>query len=69
MQEVDLSGQPLLQGFALQAQTALPMPTRPEMQEAWVYLGDMLVKTIAGVAPPPAVVAETTALINEANGK
>lgn len=69
MQEVDLSGQPVLQGFALQAQTALPMPTRPEMQEAWVYLGDMLVKTIAGVAPPPAIVAETTALINEANGK
>lgn len=66
---VDLSAQPRLQGFAQQAETAVAMPTRPEMDIAWGYGGDMIVKTLTGLTPPPAIVAETTALINEANGK
>jgi ABC-type glycerol-3-phosphate transport system substrate-binding protein len=66
---VDLTATPRLQGFTAQAATAVPMPLRAEMQEVWGYGGDMLLKVLAGVAPPPAVVAETTALINEANGK
>ena len=60
---------PLLAGFVRQAATADAMPIRPEMEHVWTYGGDMLVKALAGSAPPPAVVAETTALINDANGK
>ena len=67
--DVDLSAQPQLDGFAKQAATALAMPTRPEMDQVWGYGGDMLVKTLTGLTPPPAIVAETSALINEANGK
>jgi arabinogalactan oligomer/maltooligosaccharide transport system substrate-binding protein len=66
---VDLSADPLLAGFAAQAANADAMPTRSEMTELWGYAGDMLLKALTGVAPPPAIVAETTALINDANGK
>ncbi len=65
----DLSGTPLLQGFADQAASAAPMPATPEMDAVWTYGGDMILKALTNVAPPPAIVAETTALINEANGK
>ena len=44
------------------------MPTVSEMDEVWGYGGDMLVKVLAG-ADPANTVRETTALINEANGK
>ena len=65
----DLSSTPLLQGFATQAATAAPMPTSPEMNEVWTYGSDMITKALTGVAEPPVIVAETTTLINEANGK
>jgi arabinogalactan oligomer/maltooligosaccharide transport system substrate-binding protein len=65
----DLSAAPLLQGFAAQAATAVPMPTTPEMDEVWTYGGDMIIKALTGVAEAPAIVVETTTLINEANGK
>jgi maltose-binding protein MalE len=65
----DLSGTPYLQGFAAQAATAAAMPTTPEMNEVWAYGGDMIIKALTGVAEPTTIVAETTALINEANGK
>lgn len=60
---------PLLQGFAQQAATADAMPILPEMEEVWTYGGDMIVKALSGSAPPAVIVAETTALINDANGK
>ena len=65
----DLSGNPLLQGFAAQAATAAAMPTTPEMNEVWTYGGDMILKAVTGVADPTVIVAETTTLINEATGK
>lgn len=65
----DLGSDALLAGFAAQAANALAMPTTPEMTEVWAYGGDMLLKALTGVAPPPAIVSETAALINEANGK
>jgi arabinogalactan oligomer/maltooligosaccharide transport system substrate-binding protein len=65
----DLPATPLLQGFADQAATAAAMPTTPEMNNVWAYGGDMIIKALTGVAEPPAIVAETTTLINEANGK
>lgn len=65
----ELGDDPLLAGFARQAADAAAMPTTPEMAEVWAYGGDMLLKALTGVAPPPAIVAETTALINEANAK
>lgn len=65
----DLGSDPLLAGFAQQAATASAMPTSAEMKEVWAYGGDMLLKALTGVSPPPAIVAETTALINEANKK
>jgi arabinogalactan oligomer/maltooligosaccharide transport system substrate-binding protein len=60
---------PRLAGFARQAATADAMPIRPEMEHVWSYGGDMLVKALIGNTPPPAIIAETTALINDANGK
>jgi maltose-binding protein MalE len=45
------------------------MPTTPEMDEVWTYGGDMIIKALTGVAEAPAIVVETTTLINEANGK
>jgi maltose-binding protein MalE len=60
---------PLLQGFMNQAANAEAMPNRPEMEEVWGYAGDMVVKVVDGGADPLATVQETTALINEANGK
>ena len=65
----DLSTTPLLQGFAAQAATAQAMPTTPEMDNVWAYGGDMLIKALSGVNAPTTIVAETTTLINEANGK
>lgn len=65
----DLSTTPLLQGFAAQAANATAMPTIPEMNNVWSYGSDMIIKALTGVGDPPAIVAETTTLINEANGK
>jgi arabinogalactan oligomer/maltooligosaccharide transport system substrate-binding protein len=59
----------LLQGFMNQAGTAQSMPSRPEMEEVWGYAGDMVVKVVDGNADPVTTVQETSALINEANGK
>lgn len=60
---------PLLLAFTGQAEQAQPWPTLPEMDQVWGYGGDMLIKVLNGVADPDETVAETTALINEANGK
>ena len=49
--------------------SAQPLPLAPEMQAVWGYGGDMLLKVVTGGADPTQVVAETTTLINEANGK
>lgn len=65
----DLSSSPLIQGFAAQAETAIAMPTSPEMNEVWTYGSDMIIKSLTGVAELDAIVSETTTLINEANGK
>lgn len=65
----DLSSTPLLQGFAAQAQGAEAMPVSQEMNQVWAYGADMIIKALTGVAETPAIVAETTTLINEANGK
>lgn len=64
-----LGADPLLQGFARQAANAQPLPTLPEMAEAWGYGGDMFTKVIDGDADPALVIIETAALINDANGK
>jgi maltose-binding protein MalE len=66
---VDLAALPLLQGFATQAASAAAMPTTPEMANVWSYGDDMILKALLGTAEPASVVAETTTLINEANGK
>ncbi|MEZ4660337.1 MAG: extracellular solute-binding protein [Caldilineaceae bacterium] len=66
---VIIADDPLLAGFMQQAVFAEPMPLIPEMNEAWGYGGDMLIKALNGVADASKVVSETTTLINEANGK
>jgi arabinogalactan oligomer/maltooligosaccharide transport system substrate-binding protein len=66
---VDLAAFPLLQGFATQATHATAMPTTPEMANVWSYGDDMILKALLGTAEPASIVAETTTLINEANGK
>ena len=60
---------PLLQGFMAQGANAQPMPMLPEMSQVWSYGGDLLVKVLDGAEDPSAVVATTSTLINEANGK
>ncbi|MEM7130171.1 MAG: extracellular solute-binding protein [Chloroflexota bacterium] len=60
---------PLLNGFMAQAEQAESMPSIPEIQQALGYGGDMLIKALNGVADPQEIVAETTALINEANNR
>ena len=67
--DATLPDDPLLQGFMAQAASAVPAPSRPEMEQVWGYGGDMLIKAITGSAEPTAAVQETVALINEANGK
>ena len=67
--DADVGDDPLLQGFMRQAETALSMPTDPQMANVWGYGGDMIIKVLNGVDEPANVVAETTTLINEANGK
>jgi arabinogalactan oligomer/maltooligosaccharide transport system substrate-binding protein len=64
-----LGDDPLLQGFARQAVNAQPLPSLPEMAQAWGYGGDMFLKVVDGDADPLATVIETAALINDANGK
>ena len=65
----DLSATPLLQGFARQAVNAQAMPTSPEMNAVWTYGGDMVIKALSDVEDPATIVADTTTLINEDNGK
>lgn len=67
--QVTTPADPLLQGFMQQAATAQPLPTRPEMTEIWGYGGDLLLKVLTGNSDPVKTVAETTALINDANKK
>jgi len=57
---------PLLQGFAAQAETALSEPHSPAMSQVWGYAGDMLVKVINGGTLPDVAVMETSALLNDA---
>jgi len=49
--------------------TAVPMPIHPEMEQVWGYGGDMLIKVLNGVTDSRQAVVETTALINDVNGK
>lgn len=65
----DLSGSPLLQGFAQQAENTIAMPISPAMNDIWTYGSDMIIKSITGVAEPASIVAETATLINEATGQ
>lgn len=64
-----IGNDPVRQGFVAQAASAQPLPLAPEMQAVWGYGGDMLLKVVTGNGDPTQVVAETTTLINEANGK
>jgi maltose-binding protein MalE len=66
---VNVDEDPLLQGFMQQAAQSQSMPALTEMENAWGYGGDMLLKVINDVGDPQSIVAETTTLINEANGK
>lgn len=65
----NVGGDPLLQGFAQQAASAEPLPASPEMAAVWGYGGDLLVKVLGEVGDPASLVAETTTLINEENGR
>lgn len=65
-------------GFHRQASTAAPMPTRQEMDAVWGYGGDMILRALLGYgdtadteidAALAELVAETSTLINEANGR
>ena len=65
----ELPADPILEGFAAQAASALPAPDLPEMDAVWGYAGDLLLKVLKGGVDPAAAVAETAALINDENGK
>ena len=67
--DADLSGTPLLAGFAIQAGNAIPQPHNPELDEVWGYATDMITQVLRGSATPEEAVLEASTLINEANGK
>ncbi len=67
--DAETGDDPILNGFLRQAANAQAMPTNPEMAEVWGYGGDMLLKVLDADMDPTAVVAETTALVNDANRK
>lgn len=67
--DADLSGTPLLAGFAIQAGNAIPQPHYPELDEVWGYATDMITQVLRGSAIPEEAVLEASTLINEANGK
>ncbi len=59
----------LLAGFIRQAEQAVAIETRPEMENVWGYGGDMISKVLNDVSEPADAVREAAALINEENGK
>ncbi len=67
--DADLSGDPLLVGFAEQAGYAVSQPHYPELDEVWGYANDMITQVLRGTATPEEAVLEASTLINEANGK
>lgn len=67
--DADLSGDPLLVGFAEQAGYAVTQPHYPELDEVWGYANDMITQVLRGTATPEEAVLEASTLINEANGK
>ena len=67
--EADLSGDPLLAGFALQAGNAVPQPNFAELDEVWGYAADMITQVLRESATPEEAVLEAATLINEANRK
>ncbi len=67
--DADLSGTPLLAGFAIQAGNAIPQPHYAELDEVWGYATDMITQVLRGSATPEEAVLEASTLINEANGK
>ena len=67
--DADLSGDPLLAGFAEQAGTAVSQPHYAELDEVWGYANDMIAQVLRGSATPEEAVLEASTLINEANGK
>ena len=67
--DADLSGTPLLAGFAMQAGDAIPQPQHSELDEVWGYATDMITQVLRGSATPEEAVLEASTLINEANGK
>ncbi len=67
--DAETGDDPILNGFLQQAANAQAMPTNPEMAEVWGYGGDMLLKVLDADMDPTAVVAETTALVNDADRK
>jgi maltose-binding protein MalE len=60
---------PILAGFAAQAQNAIPLTNQPELDAMWGYTGDMLLKVLNNVLSPEEAVLEASTLINEANDK
>ena len=67
--DADLSGDPLLAGFAIQAGNAISQPNFAELDEVWGYAADMITQVLRGSATPEEAVLEAATLINEANGK
>jgi arabinogalactan oligomer/maltooligosaccharide transport system substrate-binding protein len=64
-----LGDDPILTGFMTQAATGQAIETRTEMDAVWGYGGDMIAKVLGGVNEPGEAVRQTTALINDVNGK
>ena len=67
--EADLSEDPLLAGFAIQAENAIPQPNYVELDEVWGYAADMITQVLRDSKTPEEAVLEAATLINEANRK
>ncbi len=59
---------PVVNSFATQARTAVPVPNVPQMDAVWRLADDAYVKVLEGVLEPAEAAAAVTVAINEANG-
>jgi arabinogalactan oligomer / maltooligosaccharide transport system substrate-binding protein len=62
--QVELGDNPIAAAFVEQAETAVPLPTIPQMGQVWQPADDMITKVLSGDATPEEAAAEAAATIN-----
>jgi maltose-binding protein MalE len=66
-QQINTGSLPAISGFSIQAETAVPLPSVPEMAAVWEPGNDAYHKVLNGLTDPQAAAAEAARRINLAN--